>query len=182
MRQPLAIMTRIASAFSQWVMRTTSGWMTMPRWSRTAPGPYMLAAAALHEFQRGLEKRQLGLVLRRVGAVDLHPFLRHRQPGGLEWADVGAAELQLARLGRRQSQSHAAARDAGEHAVADEVRVKAVDLAGADPGKLEQHGVDVRLEAVLLNGAALCGCPRWSRACALGRGSRSLRGAGRRPG
>src|SRR5690606_16697899 len=62
-------------------------------------------------------------------------------------AGVVAGELQLGGHCSRQAQADAAAVDAGEHFVADEIGVEAVDPAGADAGEFQQQRIELRLGA-----------------------------------
>ena len=55
--------------------------------------------------------------------------------------------MQFGRGGSRQAQSDAVAADAGEHLIADEAGVKAVDLPCADTRKFEKQSVKLRLAA-----------------------------------
>jgi hypothetical protein len=103
--------------------------------------------AGPHELEGGLKQLEILLVLGRIGAVDLYPFPRTHQAGGLELDDVRPRELQLSRGRDGQAQSDAAAADAGEHSVADEVGVEAVDSSCGDARELEKEGVNLRLVA-----------------------------------
>src|SRR2546421_11097708 len=104
-----------------------------------------LSTAAFHEFQRLAEELQILLVLGGVRAVDLDPLLGRRQARRLKRHDVVAREVQFPRHGHGEAQSDAVAADAGEHPVADEIGVQALELSRADPRELEQYGVDLAL-------------------------------------
>src|SRR2546423_8200931 len=104
-----------------------------------------LPAAALYEFQRLAKQLQILLVVGGIGPVDLDPLLRRRQAGGLERHDVVPREVHFPRDGDRQPQADTVAADAGEHAVAHEVGVPALDLSRAHSGQLEEYRVDLRL-------------------------------------
>ena len=56
--------------------------------------------------------------------------------------DVAPRELQFGRGGGGQAQPDAAAADAGEHLVADEVGIKAADFSCANAREFEKQGVD----------------------------------------
>src|SRR6266850_7582913 len=114
---------------------------------RGAPG--LTGPGAFHEGERGLKQLEVLLVLGRVGAVDLYPLSRARRAARLKRDDVVPRELQLGRGSNGQAQSDAAAADAGEHLVADEVGVEAVDLSCADAREFEKHSVDLCLTAGL---------------------------------
>src|SRR5688572_857619 len=123
---------------------------SISRYGPLWPGPASLPLApALHELDRRLEELEILLVLRGVGAVDLDPLLGARHAAGLERGHVLARELQVPRGRCGKAKPHAVAADAGEHAVVDQVRIEAADLLGGDTGKLEEHGVDLRLAGVL---------------------------------
>ena len=89
------------------------------------------------------------LVFGRLGAIDLYPFPGTCHTAGLKRDDVVPRELQFGRGGNGQAQSDAVAADAGEHLVADEVGVKAVDFSCADARELEKQSVDLRLRSDL---------------------------------
>jgi hypothetical protein len=81
------------------------------------------------------------------GSLDLDPFARARHAAGLKRHHVAPRELQVGRRGHRQAQGDAVAADAGEHPVADEVGVEAVDFLRDHAGKFQEHCVDLRLAA-----------------------------------
>ena len=102
------------------------------------------SAGVLNEFVRSAKQREIFLVVGCVGAIDLYPLARTGQRAGPERDDVAVGEFQFGCRSRGQAKSDAVTADAGEHAIADEVGVKAVDLFRADAGQLQQQRVDLR--------------------------------------
>jgi hypothetical protein len=102
------------------------------------------ASRRFHEVERGLKQLEILLVLGRLGAVDLDPFPRAGHAAGLKRNDVAPGKPQLGDGGGGQPKSDAVAADAGEHLVADEVSVEAVDCSGADAGEFEKQSIDLR--------------------------------------
>lgn len=115
-------------------------------WTRAAD---LAGPAAFHELDRGPKQLEIFLVLGRLGAIDLYPFSRTCHAAGLKRNDVVPRELQFGRSGHGQAHSDAVAADAGEHPVADEIGVKAIDFPRADTRELEKQSVDLRLAAGL---------------------------------
>ena len=103
----------------------------------TCPAPF-------YELERSLKQWEILFVFGHVGAIDLYPFPRTCQTAGLKRDNIVPRELQLRRRGNRQTQSNAVAANAGEHLVADEVGVKAVDFSCAGAWEREKESVDLR--------------------------------------
>ena len=100
--------------------------------SHDSHGTYGLLPSRFHELDRGPEQRKMLFVFGHVGAVELYPFPRAGHAAGRERDDVVPRELQLGRRGYGQAQSDTVAADAGEHLVADEIGIQAVDLSCDD--------------------------------------------------
>src|SRR5574341_1166506 len=85
--------------------------------------------AGFHEFQRGPEQFEILLVIGCLGTVDLDPLPGTPDSAGLKRDDVVPRKLQFGRHAGGQAKSNAVAADAGEHSVADEIGVEAVDFS-----------------------------------------------------